>query len=122
MKTVLVVDDEKDICELLRAHLEEEGFSVVTAQDGRQGLRLAKKVRPDLILLDIAMPKMDGLEMLDILRKIPGFSETTVLILSAHKESHNILDAEDSEALDFLIKPFTRKTLLKAVKKVLGTF
>ena len=118
-KCILVVDDEPDLVEITQTHLKEAGYRVFKAFDGREGLEAAKRVKPDLILLDIAMPGMDGLQMLEVLRGTPGLAAIPVLMLTARKHSDNILEAERLYAADFLIKPFTYEELLRAVRKVL---
>ena len=118
-KTVLVVDDEEDLIEIVQSHLEDGGFQVVTAADGAEGLEVARRVKPDLIVLDIAMPRMTGLEMLELLRSTPGLSTIAVLMLTAQGRTENIFEAERLQAVDFLIKPFTHEELLKAVRRTL---
>ena len=119
-KTVLVVDDEKDLVEIVESHLDEAGYRIVTAEDGVEGLEVTKREKPGLIILDIKMPRMNGLEMLELLRRMPEFENTPVLMLTAQGRSRNIFDAEGLRAVDFIIKPFTRDELIFAVKKVLG--
>ena len=118
-KTVLVVDDEADLIEIVQSHLEDGGYHVVAAADGYEGLDVAKRVKPALIILDIAMPRMTGLEMLQLLRSTPGLSTTPVLMLTAQGRSENIFEAERLQAVDFLIKPFTQEELLHAVRAAL---
>ena len=87
----------------------------MTAGDGVEGLEVAKREKPDLIILDIRMPRMSGLEMLDLLRGIPALASTPVLMLSAQRGSDNIFKAKRQRAVEFIIKPFTREALVKAV-------
>ncbi|MEM1214131.1 MAG: response regulator, partial [Bacteroidota bacterium] len=80
---ILVVDDEPDILEFLQYNLEKEGFRVVTASDGEAGVEMAEKENPDLIVLDIMMPKMDGVEVCRVLRSKPKFTNTIITFLTA---------------------------------------
>ncbi len=118
-KTVLIIDDEPDLVEISKTHLEEAGYCVITASNGIEGLELAKKSKPDLILLDIVMPGMDGLEMLETLRGTPGLSAIKVLMLTAKGRTENIFEADRLRAVDFLIKPFTYQDLIGAVRKAI---
>ena len=120
MMTILVVDDEEDICEMVGDYLEPEGYRVLKAHDGREGLGIAVRVKPDMILLDIAMPRMNGFEMLEHLRGTHGISATPVVMLTAKEQSASILEAERLHAADYLIKPFTGKQLLKVVRLAIG--
>ena len=118
-KTVLVVDDDEDLIEIIQTHLEEKGFAVIGALGGREGLARAIEEKPDLIILDIAMPEMDGFEMLEELRRMPPLEKTPVMMLTAQGKSQNIFEATRLHAVDFLIKPFTREELIRAVDKVI---
>ena len=118
-KTILIVDDEEDLLEILRTHLEDEGYHVMVACNGIEGLEIAKHEKPDLILLDIAMPRMGGLQMLETLKGLKGFAATPVVMLTAQGQTSNILEADRLRAADFLIKPFTHKELLQTVRKIL---
>lgn len=116
-KIVLIVDDEPDLVEIAQTHLESAGYTVYSAGDGKSGLETAKRLKPDLILLDISMPGMDGLEMLEVLRGTPGLAATKVLMLTARGRTENIFESQRLLAVDFLIKPFTCDELLDAVRK-----
>ena len=117
MRKILVVDDEEDLLEIVKSHLEELRIPVLTALGGQQGLEAALKLKPTLIILDIAMPDLGGFEMLEILRGKPEFFATPVVMLTAQGQSTNIFEAERLRAVDFVIKPFTRQELLDTVKK-----
>ena len=119
-KTILVVDDEKDLVEIVESHLDEAGYRIVTAEDGIEGLEVAHREKPNLIILDIKMPRMNGLEMLEALRRTPGLETIPVLMLTAQGRSTNIFEADALRAVDFIIKPFTQADLFSAVRKVLG--
>ncbi len=118
-KTVLVVDDEEDLLEIVRSHLEDSHYFVVTARDGEEGLRAAAEHKPNLIILDIAMPNMGGFEMLEMLRGIKGLAATPVLMLTAQGQSGNIFEAKRLRVAEFLIKPFTRDELIKLVSSII---
>ncbi len=118
-KTILIVDDEPDLIEIAQTYLEEAGYKILSATDGLKGLKMAKELKPDLILLDIVMPGMDGLEMLQVLRGTPGLSTTPVIMLTAKGRTDNIFESERLHAVDFLIKPFVVEELLETVRKAL---
>ncbi|MDD5712462.1 MAG: response regulator, partial [Smithellaceae bacterium] len=82
-KTILVVDDEKDIVELISYNLEREGYNVLKAYDGEEALRVAKERKPSLIVLDLMLPKMSGLDVCRALRKAPDTSNLTIMMLTA---------------------------------------
>ena len=113
----MVVDDEEDLIEIVQTHLQEAGYRVISASSGRDGLAAAQRFKPDLIILDIAMPGMDGLEMLERLRGTPGLATTPVLMLTARGRTENIFESERLRVVDFLIKPFTYDELVNAVRK-----
>lgn len=116
-KTVLVVDDEPDLIEIVKSYLEDGGYHVISAPDGTSGLEKAVKEKPALIILDIAMPGMTGLEVLGNLKNRPGLAAVPVIMLTAQGQSTNILESDRLGAADFLIKPFTREELLETVRK-----
>ncbi len=116
-RTVLVVDDEPDLLEIVKMHLEEAGYTVLTAVGGRPGLQAAKSAKPDLIILDIAMPDLSGFEVLEALRGLPDFFKKPVIMLTAQGQTTNIFEAERLRVADFMIKPFTREDLVAAVRK-----
>ncbi len=118
-KKILIIDDEPDLVEIAKSHLEGAGYLVASASNGIEGLDQAMKVKPDLILLDISMPAMDGLEMLEKLRGTPGLAATRVIMLTAKGRTQNIFEADRLRAVDFLIKPFTHQDLVTAVRKAI---
>lgn len=102
---ILVVEDEKSLGDILEARLTEEGFSVMRAENGKQGLELASTFHPDIVLLDLLMPVMDGKEMLRKLREIPSCKNIPVIVLTNAGEIENIRDTQFfSDAIEFLIK------------------
>src|SRR5690606_36687344 len=86
---ILIVDDEPDILELIEYNLKKEGYQVYLANNGQEGIAIAKKVQPDLIILDIMMPKMDGIEACRIMRAIPEFKSTFMVFLTARSEEYS---------------------------------
>jgi len=114
--TILVVDDEKNIVQLARLYLTNDGFRVETAYDGKQALEKAKAVRPDLIVLDIMMPEMDGLTVCKELRKT---SNVPVIILTARGDDIDRIVGLEIGADDYMPKPFNPRELVARVKAVL---
>jgi len=108
---VLVIDDEPDILELLKYNLKREGYSVKTALNGPKGLEIAKDFEPDLILLDIMMPKQDGVETCRQLRGIPKLSNTHIIFLTARTEEYSEVAAFESGADDYITKPIKPRAL-----------
>jgi DNA-binding response OmpR family regulator len=114
--TILVVDDEKNIVQLARLYLNNEGFRVEAAHDGKQALERAKAVKPDLIVLDIMMPEMDGLTVCKELRKT---SNVPVIILTARGDDVDRIIGLEIGADDYMAKPFNPRELVARVKAVL---
>ncbi|HEX9642335.1 MAG TPA: response regulator transcription factor [Candidatus Krumholzibacteria bacterium] len=114
--TILVVDDEKNIVQLARLYLDKEGFQVESAYDGEQALEKAKAVRPDLIILDIMMPGMDGLSVAKELRKT---SNVPIIILTARGDDVDRIVGLELGADDYVTKPFNPRELVARVKAVL---
>lgn len=113
---ILVVDDDLNICELLRLYLEKDGFKVVVANDGEQAITLAAKEEPDLILLDIMLPKLDGWQVCRQIRKV---SETPIIMLTAKGETFDKILGLELGADDYVSKPFDTKELIARIKAVL---
>ena len=113
---VLIVDDEEDILELLKYNLEKEGYLVKTALDGREGVKIAKKFIPDLILLDIMMPKQDGVETCRQLREVPELSGTYITFLTARSEEYSEVAAFEVGADDYITKPIKPRALMSRLK------
>ncbi|GEM52571.1 response regulator transcription factor [Empedobacter brevis] len=116
---ILLVDDEPDILEFIGYNLKKEGFEVETAQNGIEGLKQAKIFRPDLILLDVMMPQMDGMEMCTELRKLDSFQDTLVVFLSARVEDFSQLAGYDAGANDYILKPIKPKVLISKLNALL---
>jgi DNA-binding response OmpR family regulator len=110
---ILVVDDEEAIRELLISFLQEHGYETAGAEDGEQGLEMARRLKPRVILLDVAMPRMDGIEALRALRQeVP---QATVIMLSGHADHDTALRALELGAHDFIEKPFDLAYLEKVL-------
>jgi two-component system alkaline phosphatase synthesis response regulator PhoP len=116
---VLLVDDEPDIIELLKYNLEREGYAVSSASNGREALKVAKAERPDLIVLDIMMPGMDGVEVCNQLRQQPEFKNTVITFLTARGEDYSQIAGFEAGADDFITKPVRPKVFVSKVKALL---
>lgn len=112
---VLVVDDEEPILELLKYNLEKSGYDVKTASDGARAVEIAKKFSPDLVLLDIMMPKMDGVETCRLLRDIPDLQKTFIIFLTARSEEYSEVAAFDVGADDYITKPIKPRALMSRI-------
>ena len=116
---ILLVDDEPDILELVGYHLRKEGYTVYTAQDGRQGIETAEKHLPALIILDVMMPGMDGMETCEELRRIPRLKDTMVVFLTALAEDYSMMAGYAAGADDYITKPVKPKVLVSKIKALL---
>lgn len=118
-KKILVVDDEEDMQKLLKVRLEQEDFIVITASDGDEGIKVTEQELPDLIILDIMMPKMDGYTCLKEIRKIGKIKDTPVLMLSG-KEEEKIRDLFAFQKISgYVEKPFELDNLIAKIKEIL---
>ena len=116
MEKILVVEDEKEIVKLLKYNLEKAGYELVVAQDGESGLALFKKSKPDLVILDLMLPKMDGLE---VCKQIRRDSKTPIIMLTAKREEMDRVLGLELGADDYLTKPFSVRELAARIKTVL---
>ena len=112
---ILAIDDEKDILLLLKYNLESEGYIVKTASSGKEGLDIASKYMPDLILIDIMMPEIDGIETCRKLREIEKFQSTFILFLTARVEEYSEVAAFDAGGDDYITKPIKPRALLSRI-------
>lgn len=117
--TILLVDDEPDILDIISYNLKAEGYKVKTASSGREGVEKAKKVRPDLILLDVMMPEMDGIEACEQIRKTPGLEHTIIAFLTARSEDYSQVAGFEVGADDYIAKPVKPKVLTSRLKALL---
>ena len=116
---ILLVDDEPDILEIVEYNLKNEGYKVYTASSGIEGVSLAKEVKPDLILLDVMMPEMDGIEACDQIRKIPSLEHTIIAFLTARGEDYSQVAGFEAGADDYITKPVKPKVLTSRLKALL---
>lgn len=112
---ILVVDDDANICELLRLYLTKEGYQVTTAGDGEEGLEKFNQIKPDMVLLDVMMPRMDGWE---VCRRIRARSQVPVIMLTAKGEEEDELQGFSLGADEYIMKPFSLKILLARIEAV----
>jgi len=120
--TILLVDDELDILEIIGYNLSAEGYNVLTAQNGVEAIKKAKKHKPELIILDVMMPQMDGIEACEKLRLIPELSETVITFLTARGEDYSQVAGFEAGADDYITKPIKPKVLTSKVKSLLRRF
>ncbi|MBV19890.1 MAG: DNA-binding response regulator [Cytophagia bacterium] len=112
---ILAIDDEKDILLLLKFNLESEGYHVKTASSGKEGIKIAEKFNPDLILLDIMMPDMDGIETCRRFREMEKFQSTYILFLTARVEEYSEVAAFDAGGDDYITKPIKPRALISRI-------
>ena len=115
-RKILIVDDESGLRELVRINLEHEGYGVIQAENGIQGLEAVREGQPDLVIMDVMMPEMDGWEAC---KKLREFSPVPVLMLTARVQSQDIVTGLDSGADDYLLKPFNMDELMARVRALL---
>ncbi|MGC1632533.1 MAG: response regulator transcription factor [Gelidibacter sp.] len=116
---ILLVDDEPDILEIIGYNLSAEGYQVITAENGLKAIKKAKKERPHLIILDVMMPEMDGIEACEQIRKIPELGNTIITFLTARGEDYSQMAGFDAGADDYITKPIKPKVLTSKVKALL---
>lgn len=116
---ILCVDDEPDILEILKYNLSNEGYNVSTAKDGELAIKEANESIPNLIIMDVMMPNMDGIEACEILRKDQKFNDTIIMFLTARGEDFSHVAAYEAGADDYVTKPVKPKVLLSKVKSLL---
>ena len=120
-KRIMVVDDEESVLELLKAVLENDGYTVLTASDGEECLEKLKKTKPDLVLLDMMMPGMSGREVCERIRKDPKTKNLKIIFVTVARFSEMGKDTlSKMNVLDYITKPFDNADLLKRVKKAAG--
>ena len=119
---ILVVDDEQDILEFLSYNLRKEGFQVYQANSGKMAINLAQEVIPHLIILDIMMPEIDGIETCSLIREIPQLHQTLIAFLSARSEDYSQIAGFTAGADDFIAKPIRPKVLISRVNALLRRF
>ena len=116
MSRILIIDDEQDILDILEYNLVKEGFEVQTSLNGTRGIELAKKYIPDLVILDVMMPEMDGIEVCETLRKIPELENLRICFLTARGEDYSQIAGLDAGADDYITKPIKPRVLVSRIK------
>ena len=116
---ILLVDDEPDILEIIGYNLSQEGYQIITAKNGKEAITKAKKELPQLIIMDVMMPEMDGMEACEAIRKIPELSHTIITFLTARSEDYSQVAGFDAGADDYIAKPIKPKLLVSKVKALL---
>ena len=116
---ILLVDDDADILEIVGYNLSQEGYQISTAVNGKEAIAKAKKVLPHLIIMDVMMPEMDGMEACENIRKIPELSNVIITFLTARSEDYSQVAGFDAGADDYITKPIKQKLLVSKVKALL---
>jgi DNA-binding response OmpR family regulator len=119
-KKILVVDDDPDMVDLLVFTLRRERFLIGTAADGIEAIEKARSLRPDLILLDLLLPELDGFAVCETLRRAPATASIPVIMVTAVSSQFSRLAGLDAGAIDFVQKPFSPKALVHRIKEILG--
>jgi len=116
---ILLVDDEQDIIEFLGYNLTKEGYDVTTTTSGKEAIEIANRLKPDLIILDVMMPEMDGIETCQEIREMEGLKDTLIAFLSARGEDYSQVAGFDAGADDYITKPIKPRLLVSRVKAIL---
>lgn len=116
---LLIVDDEADLLEMMSYNLKKEGFTVYTANNGEEGVKMAKELHPDLVLLDVMMPEMDGMEACVQIREDIGLQDVIIAFLTARGEDYSQIAGLDSGADDYITKPIKPRVLVSRIKALL---
>ena len=119
MFSILIIDDEEDIRDILKYNLEKDGFSVDVASNGEDGLLKIKTNIPDLLILDVMMPGMDGIEVCEMIRSTPEFAHIIICLLTARNEDYSQIAGLDSGADDYVSKPVKPKVLISRINALL---
>jgi two-component system alkaline phosphatase synthesis response regulator PhoP len=119
---ILLVDDEPDILEIVGYNLSQEGYKITTAINGKDAIAKAKSVLPDLIIMDVMMPEMDGIEACEVIRKIPELEKVIITFLTARNEDYTQVAGFDAGADDYIAKPIKPKLLVSKVNALLRRF
>ena len=121
-KTILVVDDEKDLLDLIEYNLKKEGFDVLKAENGEEGIAIAKEHKPDLVLMDIMMPKMDGMEAVEKMRADDELKSIPIIFLTARSDEKTEVEGLDKGGDDYITKPISTTKLISRIKAVMRRF
>ena len=120
MKKILIVDDEQDIVESLKFILEVSGYTCYCAYNGEDGLKLAKEIMPDLIILDVMMPKINGYKISRLLKYDNKYKDIPIIMLTARSQNEDKLIGEETGVNEYLTKPFELDQIVKEVEEYLG--
>lgn len=121
-QTILVVDDEQDLLDLIEYNLKKEGFDVLKAEDGKEGIAVAREHNPSLVLLDIMMPKMDGLEVVEVMRNDDKLKRIPIIFLTARGDEKTEVEGLNKGGDDYITKPISTTKLISRIKAVLRRF
>jgi len=119
-KKILVVDDEPDLVDMVKMRLEANGYEVIIAYNGQEALDKARSEKPDLIILDLMMPKMDGFHVCGLLKRDMRFSKMPIVIFTARAQQEDIIMSQEAGADAYLMKPFEPKALLGKISELLA--
>lgn len=119
MDTIVIIDDEDDIRDILAYNLTKEGFKVFTAENGSIGIQICKEEQPDLVILDVMMPGMDGVEVCEALRSSPGLENVLICFLTARNEDYSQIAGLDAGADDYIAKPIKPRVLISRINALL---
>jgi|TARA_B110000114_G_C15066807_1_gene387801 two-component system alkaline phosphatase synthesis response regulator PhoP len=119
MKTILIIDDEDDIREILDYNMRKEGFNVLQASNGKEGIKMVEKHSPDLIVLDVMMPEMDGIEVCEQIRLLPNTENIRICFLTARSEDYSQIAGFDAGGDDYVTKPIKPKVIISRIKAIL---
>ena len=119
-KRILIVDDEVHLVEMVKMRLEAAGYEIISAYDGQEGFDKAKRDKPDLIILDLMLPKMDGYKVCGLLKNDARYSKIPIIMFTARVQEEDVRLGKDLGAEEYVTKPFDPKILLSKIKELLG--
>jgi two-component system alkaline phosphatase synthesis response regulator PhoP len=119
MDKIVIIDDESDIRDILSYNLIKEGYQVHQAENGKMGIEVCKNIKPDLVILDVMMPGMDGVEVCEALRKIPGLENILICFLTARNEDYSQIAGLDAGADDYISKPIKPRVLISRINALI---
>ena len=120
MARILIVDDEAELLDMLKIRLETSGYDIITAKDGQEGLDKAKEEKPDLMILDLMLPKMDGYKVCGLLKNDTRYSKMPIIIFTARAQDSDVKMGEEVRADAYITKPFEPNVLLGKIKELLN--
>lgn len=118
-KRILIVDDEPQMVDMLKIRLEASGYEIITAYDGQEGLEKARKEKPDLMILDLMLPKMDGYKVCGLLKKDARFAKIPIIIFTARAQQEDMALGEEMGANAYITKPFDSQVLLAKIAELI---